>query len=160
MDKAYDSDNICRFLEHQGIEAVIPPKSNRKMLFPYDKTMRELEEFRATLGEEDLARLEQRTAELKRKQKAQMLRMIASLPSTQRREAERQLPMMERAMAHPIEMQALIELEEEQKRAEIAKKSEIRKITVTPVTAEQILEIRQQQKMNQTLEMLEDAARQ
>ena len=37
MDKAYDSDNIRKFLEHQGVEAVIPPKSNRKRLFPYDK---------------------------------------------------------------------------------------------------------------------------
>ena len=37
MDKAYDSDNIRRFLENQDVEAVIPPKSNRKMLFPYDK---------------------------------------------------------------------------------------------------------------------------
>ena len=38
MDKAYDCDDIRKFLEYQGIEAVIPPKSNRKMLFPYDKT--------------------------------------------------------------------------------------------------------------------------
>ena len=38
MDKAYDCDEIRKFLEYQGIEAVIPPKSNRKMLFPYDKT--------------------------------------------------------------------------------------------------------------------------
>ena len=37
MDKAYDCDDIRRFLENQGIEAVIPPRSNRKMLFPYDK---------------------------------------------------------------------------------------------------------------------------
>ena len=37
MDKAYDSDNIRRFLENQDVEAVIPPKSNRKMLLPYDK---------------------------------------------------------------------------------------------------------------------------
>ena len=38
MDKAYDSDDIRKFLEYQGVEAIIPPKSNRKMLFPYDKT--------------------------------------------------------------------------------------------------------------------------
>ena len=38
MDKAYDSDNIRKFLEYQGIKAVIPPKSNRKRLFPYDQT--------------------------------------------------------------------------------------------------------------------------
>lgn len=37
-DSVLDSDNIRKFLENQGIEAVIPPKSNRKMLFPYDKT--------------------------------------------------------------------------------------------------------------------------
>lgn len=37
MDKDYDSDHIRRFLEHQGIEAVIPPRAGRKMLFPYDK---------------------------------------------------------------------------------------------------------------------------
>ena len=38
MDKAYDSENIRRFLETQGVEAVIPPKSNRKRLLSYDKT--------------------------------------------------------------------------------------------------------------------------
>ncbi len=37
MDKAYDSDNIRRFLEYQGIEAVIPARASRKRLFPYDK---------------------------------------------------------------------------------------------------------------------------
>ena len=37
MDKAYDSDNIRKFLENQGVEAVIPPKSNWKMLYHYDK---------------------------------------------------------------------------------------------------------------------------
>ena len=37
MDKAYDSENIRKFLEKQGVEAVIPPKANRKMLFSYDK---------------------------------------------------------------------------------------------------------------------------
>ena len=37
MDKAYDSDPIRRFLEHQGVEAVIPPRAGRKMLFPYDQ---------------------------------------------------------------------------------------------------------------------------
>ena len=37
MDKAYDSDDIRKFLEYQGVEAVIPPKSNRKRLFLYDK---------------------------------------------------------------------------------------------------------------------------
>ena len=37
MDKAYDSDNIRKFLEKQGVEAVIPPRANRKMLFPYDQ---------------------------------------------------------------------------------------------------------------------------
>ena len=38
MDKAYDSENIRKFLETQGVEAVIPPKANRKMLYHYDKT--------------------------------------------------------------------------------------------------------------------------
>ena len=38
MDKAYDCDDIRKFLEYQGIEAVIPPKSNRKRLLSYDKT--------------------------------------------------------------------------------------------------------------------------
>ncbi len=38
MDKAHDCDDIRKFLENQGVEAVIPPRSNRKMLFPYDKT--------------------------------------------------------------------------------------------------------------------------
>ena len=28
---------IRRFLEHQGIEAVIPPRTNRKRLLSYDK---------------------------------------------------------------------------------------------------------------------------
>ena len=37
MDRAYDSDSIRKFLENQDVEAVIPPKSNRKMLLPYDK---------------------------------------------------------------------------------------------------------------------------
>lgn len=37
MDKAYDCDDIRKFLEWQGIEAVIPPRSNRKRLLPYDK---------------------------------------------------------------------------------------------------------------------------
>ena len=37
MDKAYDSDHIRRFLEHQGIEVVIPARASRKRLFPYDE---------------------------------------------------------------------------------------------------------------------------
>ena len=37
MDKAYDCDDIRKFLEYQGIEAVIPPKANRKRLLSYDK---------------------------------------------------------------------------------------------------------------------------
>ena len=37
MDKTYDSDNIRRFLEHQGVEAVITPRAVRKRFFPYDK---------------------------------------------------------------------------------------------------------------------------
>ena len=153
------SGNALEFGSEEAIDQMTMHLSGEQKEM-VEKTVRELEEFRSTLSEEDLARLEERTAELKRRQKAQMLRMIAALPESQRREAQRQLPMMEQAMAHPIEMQALIELEEEQKRAEIVKKSEIRKIEVTPVTADQLQEIRQQQKMNQALEMLEDAARQ
>ena len=37
MDKASDCDDIRKFLEYQGIEAVIPPKANRKKLLSYDK---------------------------------------------------------------------------------------------------------------------------
>lgn len=124
------------------------------------QTLQELNEFRATLSDEDLARLEERTAELKRRQKAQWLSMIAALPPQHRQEAENQLPLMEQAMKHPIEMQALIELEEEQEKEKLAERSRLREITVKPVTVEQMQEIRQQQKMQQALEMLEDAARQ
>lgn len=46
-----------------------------------------------------------------------------------------------------------------QKSEKLAERSRIREITIYPVTAEQMQEIRQQQKMNQALEMLEDAAR-
>jgi putative transposase len=36
-DKAYDSDDLIQFLDDKGIEAVIPPKSNRKVQREYDK---------------------------------------------------------------------------------------------------------------------------
>ena len=36
-DKAYDSDNLLEFVESRGLNAVIPPKSNRKVQRAYDK---------------------------------------------------------------------------------------------------------------------------
>lgn len=75
-----------------------------------------------------------------------MLNMIASLLFAQRREAEKNLPVTARAMEQPIEMQALMEMEAEQKMHEIEEQSLIRRITVTPVTATQMQEICQQQK--------------
>lgn len=84
--------------------------------------------------------------------------MIASMPPGKRIEVEKQLPMTEQAMRYLIEMQALMEMEEEQKKEKLAERSSLREITINPVTAEQMQEIRQQQKMNQALEMLEDAA--
>ena len=38
-DKAYDSDAIRDDLKRRGIEAVIPPKSNRTATIPYDKKL-------------------------------------------------------------------------------------------------------------------------
>lgn len=133
------------------------PEETKQMV---NDMIHELEEFKATFSEDQLAQLEERKAELKRRQKAQMISMIAALPADQRREAEKNLPVMERAMEKPIEMQALMDMEAEQKMREIEEQSRIRRITVTPVTAEQMQEIRQQQRMNQALEMIEDAARQ
>jgi putative transposase len=37
MDKAYDSNSIRAKLEAKGVEAVIPPKSNRLDIIIYDK---------------------------------------------------------------------------------------------------------------------------
>lgn len=37
MDKAYDSDAIRRVLHDQGVEAVVPSKTNRIEEIPYDK---------------------------------------------------------------------------------------------------------------------------
>ena len=133
------------------------PEETQQMV---NDMIHELEEFKATFSEEQLDELEERKADLRRQQKGQMISMIAALPESQRREAQRQLPMMERAMEKPIEMPALMDMEAEQKMREIEEQSRIRRITVTPVTAEQLQEIRrQQQKMEQALEMLEDAAR-
>ena len=148
------SENVTEIEIDQVIRTL--PEKDREIV---RQTLQELNEFRATLSDEDLARLEERTAELKRKQQAQWLSMIAALPPQHRQEAENQLPMMEQAMKHTIEMQALIELEEEQEKEKLAERSRLREITVNPVTAEQMQEIRQQQKMQQALEMLEDAAR-
>jgi len=38
-DKGYDADYIVRAAEDMGAEAVIPPKSNRRTLRPYDKEL-------------------------------------------------------------------------------------------------------------------------
>jgi transposase len=38
-DKAYDSDVIRADLKRRGIKAVIPPKSNRKTVIPYNKRL-------------------------------------------------------------------------------------------------------------------------
>jgi hypothetical protein len=37
MDKAYDSDAMRQVLHEQGVEAVIPSKTNRLEEIPYDK---------------------------------------------------------------------------------------------------------------------------
>jgi transposase len=37
MDKAYDSDAIRQVLDEQGVEAVIPSKTNRIAEIPYDR---------------------------------------------------------------------------------------------------------------------------
>jgi transposase len=37
MDKAYDSDTIRQVLHKQGVEAVIPSKTNRIEEIPYDR---------------------------------------------------------------------------------------------------------------------------
>jgi transposase len=37
MDKAYDSDAIRQVLDDQGVEAVIPSKTNRIAEIPYDR---------------------------------------------------------------------------------------------------------------------------
>lgn len=36
-DKGYDTDDIVKMAEKQGMEAVIPPKKNRKVQRAYDK---------------------------------------------------------------------------------------------------------------------------
>ena len=155
IQKNNASENVAE-IEIDQVTRTLPEK-NREVV---RQTLQELNEFCATLSEENLARLEERTAELKRKQKAQYLGMIASMPPGKRIEVEKQLPMMEQAMRYPIEMQALMEMEEEQKKEKLAERSNLREITINPVTAEQMQEIRQQQKMNQALEMIEEAARQ
>jgi len=38
-DKGYDSDKILGFIQSQGAIAVIPPKSNRKVLREYDREL-------------------------------------------------------------------------------------------------------------------------
>ncbi|MCB1075062.1 MAG: IS5 family transposase, partial [Simkania sp.] len=41
-DKAYESDAILLQLNHQGINPVIPPKSNRREPWPFDKDLYKL----------------------------------------------------------------------------------------------------------------------
>lgn len=38
-DKAYDSDAILDYLDARNIEAVIPPRSNRRVQRSFDKTL-------------------------------------------------------------------------------------------------------------------------
>lgn len=111
------------------------PEKDREIV---RQTMQELNEFRATLNEEDLSRLDNRIAFLKRKQKAQWLSMVASFPPEKRAEAERQMPMMEQAMEHPIEMQALMEMEQEKIMEADAEEAKNREIRVTSFTEEQL----------------------
>jgi transposase len=42
MDKGYDSDKIRHKLREEGIEPVIPPRSNRKEPYAYDKSVYKL----------------------------------------------------------------------------------------------------------------------
>ena len=44
LDKGYDSDHIRARIEKEGIEAVIPPKSNRKVPIAYDAAQYKLRE--------------------------------------------------------------------------------------------------------------------
>jgi transposase len=38
-DKGYDTDAIVQHIERSGVEPVIPPKANRKVQRPYNKTL-------------------------------------------------------------------------------------------------------------------------
>ena len=38
-DKGYDADAMVQHIEARGAQPVIPPKANRKMPRPYDKTL-------------------------------------------------------------------------------------------------------------------------
>ena len=44
LDKAYDSDHIRARIQADGVEAVIPPKANRKMAISYDADQYRLRE--------------------------------------------------------------------------------------------------------------------
>ena len=123
------------------------------------QTMQELNEFRATLNEDDLSRLDNRIAFLKRKQKAQWLSMVASFPPEKRAEAEKQMPMMEQAMKHPIEMQALMEMEQEKIMEADAEEAKNREIRVTPFTEEQWKIVQERENMKKAYKMIEEAAR-
>ena len=120
--------------------------------------MQELNEFRSTLNEEYLSRLEKRTAFLKRRQKAQYLGMIASMPPGKRIEVEKQLPMMEQAMRYSVEMQALMEMEQEKIIAADAEEARNREIRVTPLTEYPWKIVRGREKMRKAMKMLEETA--
>jgi transposase len=38
-DKGYDSDEIRQWLDARGMQAVIPPRANRKVQFAYDRRL-------------------------------------------------------------------------------------------------------------------------
>ncbi len=38
-DKGYESDRVLAFIRDQGAEAIIPPKSNRRELWEYDREL-------------------------------------------------------------------------------------------------------------------------
>lgn len=131
------------------------PEKDRNLV---RQTMQELNEFRSTLNEEDLSRLDNRIAFLKRKQKAQWLSMVASFPPDKRAEAEKQVLMMEQAMKHPIEMQALMEMEQEKIMEADAEEAKNREIRVTLFTEEQLKIVQERENMRKAMEMIEEAA--
>ena len=61
-------------------------------------------------------------------------------------------------MKHPIEMQALMEIEQEKERAADAEEARNREIRVTPFTEEQLKTVQEQEKMRKAVKMTEEAA--
>lgn len=84
--------------------------------------------------------------------------MVASFPPEKRAEAEKQLPMKEQVMKRPIEMQALMEMEQEKIMEADAEEARNREIRVTPFTEEQWKIVQEREKMRKTMEMIEEAA--